>query len=117
MQRLVLLQQSPWYIASMPTAARKPLSSTLVLAVVLALTLFVVYVLSFARVAWWVANHGSREEKGWVGSDALPAYRPVDWLRNETPLRSPLEWWAALWSVDDDLRFGEHVPFDPSPGE
>ena len=33
----------------------------------------------------------------------LPAYKPVDWLVDKTPLRGPLLDWAELWGTRDAM--------------
>jgi len=37
-------------------------------------------------------------------SGSIAAYKPVEWLIDETPLREPLFWWADVWGVGDDVR-------------
>jgi hypothetical protein len=36
--------------------------------------------------------------------DELPAYVPIDWLIDNTPLEKPLFAWAALWGVEDEFQ-------------
>lgn len=35
-----------------------------------------------------------------------PAYKPVDWLIDNTPIRGPMFWWADIWGVRDELERG-----------
>lgn len=80
----------------MPTAPRKPLLVNLAWAVALVIGLPTVYVMSYAPVFSLT--------RGPSASD-IPAYRPVDWLIDNTPFRPLLFNWADLWGVGDDFRF------------
>lgn len=80
----------------MPTAPRKPLLVNLAWTVALVIGLPTVYVLSYAPVFSLVSDP-------WASR--IPAYRPVDWLIDNTPLRPLLFRWADLWGVGDDFRF------------
>lgn len=47
-----------------------------------------------------------------------PAYAPVDWLIDDTPLREPLFLWAEIWGVGQAFEYGHWVrnplpPFGP----
>ena len=33
------------------------------------------------------------------------AYKPVEWLIDETPLKKPLLWWCGLWQVGGRAEF------------
>jgi hypothetical protein len=80
----------------MPTPPRKPALPNVVPVVVLVLLLAVAYVLSYAPVVRWsLASSGLPLMDG----QDFPAYRPVDWLIDKTPLRRPLFLWADVWHV------------------
>lgn len=52
----------------------------------------VLYLLSFGPVI----HFGEKV----IGQDVLrAAYAPVVWLHANTPLKGPIEWYAALWGV------------------
>ena len=38
-------------------------------------------------------------DKAPIYGDALPVYKPIDWMIDETPLRDPLLWWAGVCGV------------------
>lgn len=38
-----------------------------------------------------------------------PAYKPVDWLIDNTPLREPLFMWAGICGVHDEFERGQFV--------
>lgn len=42
-----------------------------------------------------------------IYSDDLPAYRPVEWLIDHTPMREPLLWWADICGVGRPFREAE----------
>jgi hypothetical protein len=93
---------------------RKPILPNVVL---VAVVLGLVYLLSYAPVA--NLELARREKYGWpdpppnelqfqagpLDSYELPLYSPVDWLIDNTPLRSPLFWWAAVWGARDDFEY------------
>jgi hypothetical protein len=96
---------------------RKPLLVNLAWAAIALLGLATVYVLSFAPAKRWYLPQASlspmsdandyeamyQQLYGETGDDAEPAipfYRPVDWLIDETPARGPLLWWERLCGVD-----------------
>ena len=39
-------------------------------------------------------------------SSLYPAYKPVDWLIDNTPVRRPLFVWAEVWGVRDAFEIG-----------
>lgn len=107
---------------------RRP-SSTSLVAFALIVSPFV-YVLSYApfvrfsgraemgpaeRLAslrrWEFENHAFGTE-----GSLYPAYKPVDWLIDNTPLREPLFLWAGLWSVRDEFE-PQEILFDSAPEE
>ena len=78
--------------------------------------LVLAYPLSYAPV---VRFHKEREAEVWlaarISSDFsfgfvyLPAYRPIDWLVDNTPLHEPLMAWARLWGVEYEFEMGWHL--------
>jgi hypothetical protein len=40
----------------------------------------------------------------WADGEQYPAYLPVDWLIDRTPLRQPLFWWAGLFGLRDEFE-------------
>ncbi len=98
----------------MSTPPRKPMLLNIVLAVVL--LGIPVYVLSYApvvrfRVAiaerFWASDYRTGED--FLTYDVIAAgqvwsYRPVDWLIDNTPLVTPLLWWADLWGVQPEFE-------------
>jgi hypothetical protein len=97
----------------MTAKSRKPVLLNVVLASVL---LAVLYVLSYAPVVRFVLT--SEEDPGLAVVEfpdgevnvvgrrpydgrVVAAYRPIDWLIDNTPLRAPLLWWADRF----DMRF------------
>jgi hypothetical protein len=86
----------------MTTKPRKPVLPNVVLACMLLVP--PLYVLSYAPA---VRIQAAREVSVptltaplYLDGDLLPAYRPVDWLIDNTPLRRPLLWWAGVWGVE-----------------
>jgi hypothetical protein len=88
------------------------------------------YPLSYAPVAkLWITVRGyqassqlSRASGRHVGyliiavdEDDLPIYRPVDWLIDHTPLRTPLLIWAEMWGMrykmENAARFRIYGPW------
>jgi hypothetical protein len=68
------------------------------LQIVLVVLVPLMYVLSYAPV------YRLGMQRGWSGIDRQPAaYRPVDWLIDNTPLNEPLYGWADLWGVRGDF--------------
>ena len=94
----------------MPSPRTKPSKTSLV---AFAMLLPVVYVLSYApvmRVCGRTLPAGQLPPIGvevppLADASLYPAYHPVDWLIDNTPLRKPLFWWADLWGVGDYLRY------------
>ena len=72
---------------------RKPLLINLLWAAVLGVVLFVVYAMSYP-VAVRLTS-----------STVLPAYRPVEWLIDNTPVREPMFRWAEFCGVRDGLEW------------
>ena len=73
------------------------------------LVLPVLYVLSYPPVMRYFSVH--RPDTWWRGQLTdfpdgrnVPAYRPVDWLIDNTMLRTPLLAWGAVWGVESDMR-------------
>lgn len=64
------------------------------------------YVLSYAPVA-----RSSMSSSGmmWVDGQHVPAYRPLDWIIDNTPLRRPLLWWAGMWGVRDAFELSSLI--------
>lgn len=72
---------------------RRPL-----LPIVLLVVLPLAYVLSYAPA------YRIGKSSGWSRIDrSIAAYRPVDWLIDNTPLDEPLYRWADLWGVRGDF--------------
>jgi hypothetical protein len=68
------------------------------LPIALLVLLPVAYVLSYAPV------YRIGKSSGWSRIDrSIAAYRPVDWLIDNTPLDEPLYRWADLWGVRGDF--------------
>jgi hypothetical protein len=68
------------------------------LPIVLLVVLPLVYVFSYAPV------YRLGKRSGWSRIDLpIAAYRPVDWLIDNTPLDEPLYRWADLWGVRGDF--------------
>lgn len=42
-------------------------------------------------------------------SSRYPAYKPADWLNDNTPLRRPLFFWAEMWGVRDAFENGNVI--------
>ncbi len=82
----------------METSSRKPLLS---LNVALALVLLAAaYLLSYAPVVrWHVAARVGTPGNTYLDGYDLPVYQPVDWIIDNTPLRTPLLWWTGVWGV------------------
>jgi hypothetical protein len=101
----------------MSTKARKPWLANLVWATALFFVFGpVLYVLSYApcvrllgggfEVSSTPIGGGmtiNRVEHWGDGRD-YPAYQPVDWLIDNTPLQRPLFWWAGLFGVEPEFR-------------
>ena len=70
--------------------------------------LAVAYVLSYAPVVKFKQSSTTGTPAASLGlptdGSILPFYRPVDYLIDETPLRSPLFLWADLWSARYELE-------------
>ena len=47
-------------------------------------------------------------------ASVYPAYQPVDWMIDSTPLRRPLYFWAGLWGVREAFEYG-HIARNPLP--
>jgi hypothetical protein len=67
----------------------------------------VVYPLSYAPYMRWDLDRAC--EQGWfypVSADGedYPAYKPADWLIDNTPFDKPLFAWASLWGVGDQFQ-------------
>jgi len=73
------------------SAESKRTGSGAAVALVLALLLPILYVLSIGPVGALVEKTGVGEEAAWV------FYAPVIWLHDNTPLKEPLEAYAELW--------------------
>ena len=58
------------------------------------------YVLSYAPVVR-VCGRGDTRYPGWVvlPREEYPLYKPLDWLIDETPIRTPLFYWADICGV------------------
>ena len=62
--------------------------------------------MSYAPIVRWESERQSSEAARngefygiTVDGTALPAYKPIDWLIDNTPLDKPLFVWAQLWGV------------------
>jgi hypothetical protein len=78
---------------------RRPL-----LPIVLLVVLPLAYVLSYAPA------YRIGKSSGWSRIDrSIAAYRPVDWLIDNTPLDEPLYRWADLWGVRGDFVWATAV--------
>ena len=62
------------------------------IAVVIVLIAVLAYPLSYAPVVRMV-----RWRPSWM--EISRAYKPIDWLIDNTSLRHPLFWWADVWGV------------------
>ena len=85
----------------------------------------VAYPLSYAPVVRWESRRlvaeGVRDGVFYfstIDGTNLPAYKPVDWLIDNTPLDKPLFAWARVWGVafefetgSDSRQNGNHAPF------
>ncbi len=94
----------PWWKAR-PRAPRNG-RPVLLTAAIVAASLFVGYVLSYAPVVHIFKYHEGLPLDDVVAVDShdLLVYAPVDWLIDHTPLRRPLFWWAPAWSEGDDFE-------------
>lgn len=86
--------------------------SHIAICVIAVIATIVLYVGSYAPFVRF--QGGDRPEVSWerisaterqpymriVDGRRYPAYRPVDWLIDRTPLQRPLLAWAELWAVD-----------------
>ena len=46
----------------------------------------------------------------------LPVYRPVDWLIDRTPLKTPMFLWARLWGVRAEFNIAYWERANPMSG-
>ena len=67
---------------------------------IITLSAFVVYVLSYAPVVRFSNGH----RLAYISE--FPAYEPVDGLIDWTPLREPLLVWADIWQVRGNFEAG-----------
>jgi hypothetical protein len=92
----------------------------------------VAYPLSYAPVVRWESERLNAELYrngvsffGTIDGADLPAYKPIDWLIDNTPLDAPLFAWARVWGVAFEFETGSlirqngnHAPLimiDPPP--
>lgn len=94
----------------MATEPRKPLLVNVVMAAALA---FFLYMCSYAPVVRICGGIEFAEEEyiqllptiaNYGDGRKYPAYKPADWLIDNTPLRFPLFWWAAVFGVRSDFE-------------
>ena len=95
----------------MTAKPRKPLLVNLTWAVIALVGLAVLYVLSYAPAHRMLFGHvpliGAVDPintKTSMPDTRIPAYMPVNWLIDHTPLREPLFWWAGVFGVEEDFR-------------
>ena len=91
-------------------AERKPRRHfRMIVAGVVGLLLLPVYVLSYAPAVRFGLDqefvvYSSPDITCSEASGSIAAYKPVEWLIDETPLREPLFWWADVCGVGGDVR-------------
>lgn len=110
----------------MTNKLRRPLLVNLTWATAALLVLGVLYVLSYAPFVRLRGGIEYAPEDEWGGFHPMiesygdgrdyPAYKPVDWLIDRTPLRRPLFQWAGLFDVRSDMELAHSLrTFDPGP--
>ena len=103
----------------MPTKVHKPWLVNVPWLAALSLSIAVLYVLSYAPFVRMRGGlqyaplppptsvwdlHGDPPIVSFGDGRDYPAYRPVDWLIDNTPLRDPLLWWADLFDIGRDMQ-------------
>lgn len=108
-----------WAVGDLSNGRRNSIFANLMCATALVLIVGVLYVLSYAPVVRICQREVvlgilvTEEPEGRIhrvriaDSSRYPAYRTIDWVIDNTPLREPIFLWASAWGVREEFEFGK----------